>query len=202
MTVQELNSALVTVGQPVDGGCCYVSFNGGGTVPTDATTKLSTLTGFESAGELSENGFTETKSVSSNTFKGWHGTTLLITNDDETNTYKIEFVEVNRGTVAKLRYGENNVVVDSDGAVTSIADNGINDDEVAIVIDELESNGYLRRTVVKRAKVSNVDDVAHQKGSLMVYGFEFTVLEPTDGSAAICIYRAKPTTSSTTTKSS
>jgi hypothetical protein len=201
MADKEIDSSLVTVGQPVDGGCCWVSFNGAGTPPTDATTKMSEKEGFESAGELSENGFTESKSVSTTTHKGWHGTTLLITNDDETNTCKAEFVEVNRGTAAKLRYGSANVTVaDDTGAVTSIKDGGINDDEVALVFDELESNGWLRRTVVKRAKVNSFDDVSHQRGTLMVYGMTFTALAPIDGSAAIEIYRAKPASTDTETQ--
>lgn len=200
MTEKEIDSSLVTVGKPSDGGCCWVSFNGAGTAPSNATDKMSSVEGFESAGELSENGFTESKSVSSTTHKGWHGSTLLITNDDETNTYKVEFVEVNRGTAAKLRYGSSNVNVDDDtGAVLSVKDKGINDDEISLVFDELESNGWLRRTIVRRAMVNSFDDVAHQRGNLMTYGMTFTALQPLDGGAIIEIYRAKPVASTSST---
>lgn len=193
MTISDIDSSLVTVGQPCEGGACWVSFAEAPTFPTNAVTKMSTLSDYESAGELSENGFTESKSVSSTNHKGWHGKTILSTVDETTNTYKSEFVEVSRGTAAKLRYGKANVTVDAaSGAVTKIEDNSNNDDKVSLVFDELESNGWLRRTVVKRCKVSSIDDVPHQKGSLMVYGMTFTVLEPLDGSAAIAIYRAKP----------
>lgn len=194
MTISDIDSSLVTVGQPVEGGACWASFAPSPTYPTDATAKMSVLPDYESAGELSTSGFTEGKSISSTDHKGWHGKTLVSTIDDTTNTYQAEFVEVSRGTAAKLRYGKTNVSVDVDGAVTKIEDTSFNNDIVSLVFDELESNGYLRRTVVKRCKVSNMDDVAHQKGSLMVYGMTFTVLEPADGSAAVVIYRAKPET--------
>lgn len=192
MTISEIDSTLVTVGQPVEGGACWVSFADDPAYPTDAATKMSTIADYESAGELSENGFTEGKSVSSTNHKGWHGKVLLATVDETTNTYQAEFVEVSRGTAAKLRYGKANVTVAVDGSVTKIEDTSFNDDEVSLVFDELESNGFLRRTVVKRCKVTEMDDVAHQKGSLMVYGMTFTVLEPADGGAAIVIYRAQP----------
>lgn len=202
MAISEIDSSLVTVGQPVEGGACWASFADAPTYPTDAVTKMSTLTGYESAGELSENGFTEGKSISSSTHKGWHGKTLLTTVDDTTNTYQAEFVEVSRGTAAKLRYGASNVTVDEPtGAVTKIEDTSVNNDVVSLVFDELESNGYLRRTVVKRCKVSSFDDVPHSKGNLMVYGMTFTVQEPPDGSAAIVIYRAKPSSSVAPTSS-
>lgn len=193
MAISDIDSSLVTVGQPCEGGACWVSFAASPAYPTDAVTKMSTLSDYESAGELSENGFTESKSISSTNFKGWHGKPILTVVNETTNSYKVEFAEVSRGTAAKMRYGKANVTVDAaTGAVTKIEDKSDNDDEVSLVFDELESNGNLRRTVVKRCKVSSIDDVPHQKGALMVYGMEFTALEPHDGSAAVVIYRAVP----------
>ena len=187
--LEELDATLVTVGQPADGGCCFVCFEEDPTFPTDASSDWGA--GWESVGELSTNGYTEGKSATSTDHKGWHGSVLLTTIDDETNTYKIELVEVNRPTAAKLRYGAGNVVVDdTTGQVKQITGKPGQIKPVAIGIDELESNGYLRRTIVKRAMVSSFDDVPHQKGSLMVYGMTFTANE-VKGSA-FDIYRAKP----------
>ncbi len=196
MAISELDSSLVTVGNPVDGGSCFTSFKSDAALPTDATTKMSTLTDFESLGELSDNGFTESKSVSTDAKKGWHGTTLLVVTTDEDKKYKAEFVEVNRPAVAKLRYGADNVTADTDGSVSKIEDRFGVDTTVPLVFDELESNGYLRRTVVKKARVTSFDDVGHKRGDLIMYGMEFTVLDPGDGSPAVTIYRAKPVASS------
>ena len=196
MAINDLDSSLVTTGNPVDGGSCYTSFESGAALPTDATTKMSTLTGFESLGELSDNGFTESKSVSTETKKGWHGTSLLVVTTDEDKKYKAEFVEVNRPAVAKLRYGADNVTAGTDGSVSKIEDRFGVDITVPLVFDELESSGYLRRTVVKKAHVTSFDDVGHKRGDLIMYGMEFTVLDPGDGSPAVTIYRAKPAASS------
>ncbi len=186
---KELDTSLVTVGQPTEGGCCYTSFRDNPTLPTDAVTKMSTLADFESLGELSENGYTQGQSVSTNKFKGWHGSVVLTSISEEDHTFKVEFIEPNRPSVAKLRHGANNVDVDENGDVThikAVVGTGV---AVPLVFDELESNGWLRRTVVKKATIDSFDDVPHTKGSLLVYGMTFTAI---DDDGFYDIYRAKP----------
>mgnify|MGYP000908662755 CR=1 FL=1 len=187
----EIDADLTTVGKPGDGGCCYTNLTDF-SVPTDATTKMSTLTAFLSLGELSQNAFTESSSKNKSELKGWHNTTLRMADGDESKTYKVEFVEVNRPSVAKLKYGPANVEEGADGSVSHIKDRFGVDVTVPLVFDELESSGFLRRTIVKKANVTSFDDVPHQRGSLMVYGMTFTVLDPGDGTQAVDIYRAKP----------
>lgn len=190
MALSDIDTSLITVGQPSDGGCCWTSFAESPTLPTDAVTKMSTLTDWESLGELSENGYTESKSVTENKFKGWHGSVVLASISGEENAYKAEFIEVNRPSAAKMRYGSKNVETGADGSVSHIKGKPSAGDKVPLVFDELESNGYLRRTIVRKASISSFDDVPHQKGSLMVYGMTFTA-EEVDGQA-FDIYRAKP----------
>lgn len=185
----EIDTSLVTVGQPVDGGCCYTRFDDDYTLPTDAVAPLGE--GWESTGELSENGYTESESISSTDHKGWHGTTVLTTIDEEKNTYKAEFLEVSRPTAAKLRYGAANVEVDENGVLKHIKKMSNARKPVPLIFDELESNGYKRRTVVRRAMVNSIDDTPHKKGNLMIYGMTFTALD--DGAnGPYDIYRAKP----------
>ena len=193
MAISDIDSTLVTVGQPVEGGACWAAFGTPDAYPTDAAAKMSTIVGYESVGELSTEGFTEGKSINSTEHKGWHGTTVLTDIDSTTDTYKASLIEVSRGTAAKLRYGSANVTVDAaTGAVSKIEDKGNGGEDVSLVFDELESNGWLRRTVVKRCRVTSLDDVPHKKGALMEYGMTFTVLDPADGGARIVVYRAKP----------
>ncbi len=190
-TTKDIDPELVTVGQPTEGGCCWTNFGDSPTLPTSATTKMGTLSGWESLGELSENGFTASKSVDSTKFKGWHGSVVLSQISSTENTFKAEFIEVNRPSVAKLRYGKSAVETDTDGIVSHIKaldDMGM---QVPLVFDELESNGYLRRTVIPKASIDSFDDVPHKKGDLMVYGMQFTAIK--DGDRAFDIYRAKPT---------
>lgn len=192
MALTDIMPSLATVGKPVEGGCCWTAFETPKALPTDATMKMSTLAEFVSLGELSKNGFTESTSVSTTNHKGWHGTTIITSVDEETNTYKAEFTEVNRPSVAKLRYGEGSVTEGSDGSVSKIAYKGYDGKPHPLVFDELESNGFLRRTVIKKAVVTSFDEVPHRRGDLLVYGMTFTVNDPDDGSAPIEVFRAKP----------
>ena len=191
-TLNDIQANLSTTGKPVEGGCAYTAFTTPKAFPTDATTKMSTLTEFVSLGELSQNGYTESRSISSTNHKGWHGTTVITSIDDETNTYSAEFIEPARPAVAKLRYGDAGVTENEDGSVKEIKVKPFDGKPHPLVFDELEDNGYLRRTVVKKAVITSFDDTPHQKGALLVYKMTFTVNEPDDGSEAIVIYRAKP----------
>ena len=158
-----IDNNLTTVGQPTAGGCVYVAFKANPTLPSDATTKMDTLTDFVSLGDISENGFTEANARSKNKHKNWNGDVVRTSISDEENTYKLEFIEPNRPSVAKLRYGSGNVEAGTDGSVSHIKGVLGTDEQVALVIDELESGGFLRRTVIPCATIDSFDDVAHQK---------------------------------------
>lgn len=189
--LENIDHSLVTVGQPTDGGCVYVSpYTPDLTLPTDAETKMNTLTDFKSAGDLSQDGFTKANSKTKNDQKNWNEETVLSNTSEETNTYKLAFIEINRPVVAELRYGIGNVETGEDGSVSEITEKVGVEDEWAIVIDELESNGYLRRTVIERASIDSVDDESHNKSGLVTYGMTFKVLK---GKGDIVKqYRAKP----------
>lgn len=191
MALSDIDESLVTVGKPVDGGCCYVNFSDDPVYPTDATTALDE--GWVSLGDLSDQGFTEGKSISTTSHKCWHGSNVLTTVDDEDNTFSCEFIEVNRPAAAKLRYGDENVEEDATtGEVTHIQGVAGKLKSHPLIFEELESNGYKRRTVYRKATVTSFDDVPHQRGSLMLYGMTFSADE-VDGKA-FDIYRAKPAT--------
>ena len=190
-TLSTIDTSLVTVGQPTDGGCVYIAIGEGATVPTDAVTKMSTLKDFESAGTISENGFTLSKSITTSKFKDWGGNVILSLATEEEVTFKLEFAEPNRPVVAKLKYGSANVEAGDDGSVSHLKSVVGTSEKVAIVIDELECNGYLRRTVVPCAMIDSFDDETHQKGSLLLYGMTFTAVKA--AGALFEIYRAKPT---------
>lgn len=191
----ELDPGLVTVGKPVEGGCCFTSFAENPALPTAAAAKLSE--DFVSLGELSENGFTESTESNSTDHKGWHGTVLRTEVTDQKTKYKAEFVEVDRLSVAQLRYGTDNVTADATNKETysALKVKGIPSKPVPLIFDELESNGWLRRTVIPKAKIDSIDDVPHQRGNLMLYGLSFTAEVDADGVAAY-IYHAKPAAAS------
>lgn len=192
-TLEAYDNDLVTTGNPAEGGCCWTCFSDDPTLPTDATTAMADP--WVSLGDLSENGYTEGKSVTNNKLRGWRGSVVLTCISEEDRTFKVEFIEVNRPSVAKVRYGADNVTAGSDGSVSKISDKVGVMQRLPLVFDELESNGFLRRTVVRRATIDSFDDVPHQKGSLLVYGMTFTALDTGDGEP-VTIFRAKPSVES------
>lgn len=186
-----INPNNVTTGGPVEGGCAYVSFADEPNVPTNAATDLTAQSsGFENLGELSDQGWTHSVSTSVNKFKGYHGTTLLTEVSDEEHTLKLELTEVVRPSANKLRYGSPAVTTNASGEVTEIRPSAIPGQIVCIVIDELFSNNIKQRTVFPRAKVDSVDDEAHRKGSLLVYGITFNLLVD-ENNVPYYQYRAK-----------
>lgn len=172
---KNINPDNVTTGDPVEGGCGYVNFSASPKLPTTASEDITGADSeWENLGEFSENGYTKSVSATSNDFRGWHGSVLLTKLSDESNTFKIEFVEVTRVTVLKLRYGEDNVDTDTDGSPSSIKPTTIPSAKVAILVDELLSNGMKMRTVFPAAQINSIDDEQHTRGNLMLYGITFT----------------------------
>ena len=134
----DIDPSLVTTGSPVEGGCVYTSFKANPTLPADAATKISTFTDLVSLGDLSPDGFTASKSVTVNEFKGWHQSIVLTKVSEEKHQYKMVFIESVRSSVAKLRYGAGNVETDKDGTFSHIKVIANSDVRVPLVIDELE----------------------------------------------------------------
>lgn len=190
----DLNSKFVSIAQPIEGGAAWVCFDEDPTYPTDAVTPMKDIPGWYSLGELSTNGFTESKSISSDPKRGWHNTVLLTSETETTETYKAEFLEYVRASVAMLRYGVDNVEVNEDGSWSHLKHGSTANQTPAFVFDELESNGHLHRTLVKRASGTEFDDVGHAFGDLIYYGMTFMALAPKEGGEPIEEWRAQPAT--------
>lgn len=191
------NSKNVTTGGPVEGGCCYTSFAPSPTLPTTAQESIVGVdSDFVNLGELSDQGWSQSASSTVNKFKGYHGRVVLSEVAEEELTVKVEFLEVTRVTVLKLRYGEQNVTVDSTGFAIAVKHTSIPDVTIPLIFDELFSNGVKQRTIFPRSKIESIDDQPHQKGSLLVYGMTFTAYADEDG-AAFYKYRAKPSSAET-----
>ena len=186
-----IDPTLVTTGTPCEGGCAWVAFGDNVTEPTDAVTKMSTLNDYASCGDVGEDGYTATKSISNSEFKNWAEQIVFVKLSEEKHQYKIAFIETVRGSVAKLRYGSDAVEFGADGAISHIKAISGKNEPVSLVLDELEDTGYLRRTVLHKAVIDSFDDVVHKPGELISYGFTFTLLKP-KGKDYFDIYRAKP----------
>lgn len=193
-----INPSNATTGSPVEGACCFTSFDSTATLPDLASTDLTADSKFVNLGEISDSGYTKSTSITSNTFRGWHGSALFTQISEETNTFQAQFTEVTREAVLKLRYGADAVTVDSSGNVTGVDPTTVPNAVVPLVFDELLSNGEKMRTVFPRATISSIDDEAHQRGSLLVYSMTFTANVDDSGRPYYIRYAVPATTSGTT----
>ena len=80
----------VTSAKPKVGGAVY-SAPLGTTLPTDATTALDKA--FKTLGYISEDGFTNKNSPSSENVKAWGGDTVLITQKEKEDTFGYTLIE-------------------------------------------------------------------------------------------------------------
>lgn len=188
-----INPDNVTVGKPVEGGCCYVNFGESPVLPETASESIvGSGSGWDNLGELSNNGYTKSLSLSANDFTGWHGSLLLSQVDNETNTFKAEFTEVVRIAVLKLRYGVNAVKLDTDGNLLGVDPTTTPAAVLPLLFDELLSNSWKMRTVFPRSIINQIDDEPHQRGSLLVYGMTFKAMVDASGRPYYIRY-ARPT---------
>ncbi len=191
--LNDVDEMLSTTGKPRTGGCLYVNFDPDNcTLPTDATTDISTLDGWVSLGDLTLDGVTYTKSTTVNKLKGHQGTVVIAEVSDMEETFSTTLIEPNRPSAAKAYYGDG-VTAGTDGSVSAIEDKMVAGTKVAICEDSLESNGYLRRTVTPKATIDTFADVSHKQGEFISYGITGTVIKMAD-KAAKYVYRAKPAT--------
>ena len=194
VTLNDVDETLSTTGKPREGGCLYVNFDPDNcTLPTDATTSIKSIDGWVSVGDLSQDGITYAKSTTTNKLKGHQGKVTISEVSEIEETIAFTLIEPNRPDAARLYYGNGNVVAGEDGSVATIEDAMSAGAKVAICEDSLESNGYLRRTVVPKAAVDTFTDISHKQGEFISYGVTATIIKPSD-KAAKYTYRAKPAT--------
>ncbi len=190
--LENIDETLSTTGKPREGGCLWVHFNPDfATLPTDAATDMSTLDGWVALGELDSDGVVYGKSATANKLKGHSGRTVISEVSDVEETVAFTAIEPNRPSVAKLYNGVDAVTTGDDGSVSVIKDNMTANTKVALVEDGLESNGYLRRTVVPKLAVDTFSDETHKQGDFISYGITGTIIKMA-GKAAKYTYRAKP----------
>lgn len=191
--LNDVDEMLSTTGKPRTGGCLYANFTPDScTLPSDAATAISTLDGWVSLGDLSQDGLTYAKEATTNKLKGHQGTVVISEVSEIEETVAFTLIEPNRPAAAKLYYGDD-VTAGSDGSVSTIKDMMTANVKVALCEDSLESNGYLRRTVCAKVSIDTFEEISHKQGEFISYAVTGTIIKPSDG-AAKTIYRAKPAT--------
>ena len=171
----------VSFGKPNISGAIYRGILGEGlTIPTDATTTLDT--DFVCLGYVSEDGVTNTMDQGDDGIKAWGGDTVLITDDQRTDTFKFKLLEIMNEDVLKAVYVDGNVTVtaatSSAPKKIAVAVNATDQPECCWVIEMLLKGNNPKRIVIPKGKITEIGDISYKDEDAA--GYEITVTAKAD----------------------
>ena len=186
------DSKNVSQAKPKVGGAIYAAPSAT-TLPTTATGALDPA--FKPLGYITEDGITNSSSLTSTEIKAFGGDTVISEMVARGDNFKYGLMEVLNPNVLKEVYGENNVTGDLESGIT-IKVNSSPMTQHALVIDMILKNSVLKRIVIPNASVTAVDDVAYKTDSAIVYTTTIAATPDADGNSHYEYISAKPASES------
>lgn len=153
----------------------------GTALPDDVDDTLNSA--FACLGYCSEDGMTNSTSISSENIKAWGGDVVDSPQTEKIETYKFTAIEALNTEVLKAAYGDGNVSGTAASGIT-VRHNAKEVTAAVYVVDMLLRDGGKQRTVIPNAKMSSLDDVVYKDNSVIGYGITLTALAggfPTEG---------------------
>ena len=176
MKMTTASASNVTAAKPKVSGA-ITSAPLGTSLPTDSKSELNPA--FKSLGYISEDGITNENSPESEEVKAWGGQIVLSSQTEKKDTFKYKLIEGLNIEVLKEVYGPDNVSGTLETGITVKA-NGKELPEHSLVIDTLLKNGYVKRVVIPRGKVSEIGEISYKDGEPI--GYELTITALPDNS--------------------
>lgn len=174
----------VIVGKPKVGGAVSVA-PVGTALPTDATSVINTA--FKSLGYISEDGVTNSPSMSTESKKAWGGDVVATIDNGTTNKYKMKLIETLNAEVQKLIYGDENV---TDGVSSlDVVNKGIDTTPHAFVIDMVMADNLIHRMVIPSASITEIGEIKYVDSDVSGYEITLTATADTDGATAHDYYQ-------------
>lgn len=170
------DSRNVGVAKPSADGCMYVAPIGT-PIPTNAIEPLDAA--FKCVGYLSEDGFGENITRTSESKKAFGGDTVATSQNEYSETYTPTMIETNE-TSMKLAFGETNVTYDEKSGLHVVRNSKELEDH-AVVFDLLVGADRVKRLAIERASVAEVGEVSNNGTDLLGYPITLSALPGTDG---------------------
>lgn len=164
------NSVNVNAGKPSVSGAIFVAPLSTA-LPTDATTAKNVA--FVELGYVSEDGVTNSNSISSADIKAWGGDTVLSLINEKTDTWAFTLIESDNVNALKVAFGDSNVTADGSGNITVKANNKVQANR-EYIIEMIGQDGLARRVVLPNAAVTAVGDIVYKADQAIGYPITLT----------------------------
>ena len=191
-----MSTSNVTAAKPRTAGVVYRAPLGT-TLPTDASTALASA--YKQLGHLSEDGFTNANTATSEDIKDMGGVVVLTVQTEKNDTFKFKLIDALSEDVLKAVYGSSNV----SGALATgrtITANADEPEEAVWVLDTIMRGGVLQRIVVPDGKISEIGEIAYKRNEAVGYDVTVTALPDASGNSHYT-YQSSPASGTSGTSS-
>ena len=174
-----MGAEKVTAAKPRTAGVIYRAPLGTA-LPSDASTALAEA--YKSLGHLSEDGFTNNNSASSEVIREMGGSPVLTVQTEKNDTFAFTLIDALEEEVLKAVYGTSNVSGTLDAGI-SVTVNSDEAEEAVWVLDTIMRNGVLQRIVIPDGKISELDEISYRRNEAVGYGVTITALADASGNS-------------------
>jgi hypothetical protein len=130
---------------------------------------------FNCLGYCSEDGFTQSTSISTENIKAWGGDVVDTPMTEKIETDQFKAIESLNVDVLKAAYGDDNVTGAAATGIT-VRHNANDQKACVIIVDMFLRNGGKQRIVIPNAKLTSLGDVVYKDNEAIGYDMTFTAL--------------------------